>query len=63
LFVGSIWGAVTAVSREIAPGDSVWWVVACWAFFATPVVLVIALLVRRSLVRGIAGGDGYDEFS
>lgn len=59
--VALIWGTATGYLWLSASPDSLWRTTAGSALSLTPVVLIGMLFVRHSVVRGVAGGDGYDE--
>ena len=57
--VGSVWGTATGYLRLSASPAPFW----KWAFLLTPVIVIAMLFVRYSVVRGVAGEEGYDELS
>jgi len=59
--VAFIWGIGTGYTWLSAAPDSLLGATARWASSLTPVILIGMLFVRHSVVRGVAGGDGYDE--
>lgn len=59
--VGGIWGAVTAYLWLSASTGSLWGTIAGFALSLTPMLVVAMFFVRFSVVRGVAGGEGYDE--
>src|SRR6185503_13728097 len=48
---------------ERGPPESIWFTVSGWCVYGTPLIIAAALFVRRLLVRGVAGGEGYDKLS
>jgi hypothetical protein len=59
--VGFIWGTATGyLSLSASPG-SVLETITRWTFLLTPLIVFVMLFVPYSIVRGVAGGDGYDE--
>jgi hypothetical protein len=63
LVIGLLWFSAAIAVWSAAPADSVWFTVGSWCAYATPFVVAAGLFVRRSVVRGVAGGEGYDELS
>ena len=63
LVIGAVWCAGAIALWSATPPVSIWFTVSGWGVYGTPLVIVAALFVRRSLVRGVAGGEGYDELS
>lgn len=61
LVVAGLWAAATAYLWLSAQPSSVWRTVTASALSLTPLILIVMLFVRYSLVRGVAGEDGYDE--
>ncbi len=61
--VAAFWCAAGIGLWSAAPLESVWFSIARWCAYATPAVFVGSLFLRLSFIRGIAGGDGYDEFT
>lgn len=61
IVIASFWCGGAIGLWSIAPPDSLWSNVARWCVYGTPLVLSAAFFVRRSFVRGVAGGEGYDE--
>jgi hypothetical protein len=63
IFVGCLWCATAAYAWRAGTSDSWWHPPARWAIYITPLIILAMLFVRRSLIRGVAGDDGYDELS
>lgn len=63
LVIGTLWCGAGIAVWSTAPPESVWFAGGRWCVYATPLVLAAGLFVRPSLVRGVAGGEGYDELS
>ena len=61
--VGGIWGAVTAYLWLSASSASLSGTIAGFALSLTPLLVVAMFFVRFSVVRGVAGGEGYDELT
>jgi hypothetical protein len=59
--VGCIWGAATAYLWLSASTGSLWRTITGFALSLTPLLMVAMFFVRFSVVRGVAGGEGYDE--
>src|SRR5687768_12226755 len=63
LAVGVIWCAGFIAAWNVTPPDSIWFTVSAWCVYATPLVTAASLLLRCSIIRGVAGGEGYDELA
>jgi hypothetical protein len=61
LLVACLWGTATGYLWLSAQPNSVWRTVTGLAVSLTPFILVAMLFVRYSIVRGVAGENGYDE--
>ncbi len=63
LFIGAIWCGTSIWLWSVVSPETIWFAIARWLVYLTPLVIVVALFVRSSVVRGVAGDDGYDELS
>ena len=61
LLVASIWGTATGYLWLSASPGSFWKTTTSSALSLTPVILIAMIFVRYSVVRGVAGEEGYDE--
>ena len=61
IVVGSIWGTATGYLWLSASPESLWSTTTGWALALTPAIVMAMLFVRYSVVRGVAGAEGYDE--
>ena len=63
LAIAALWCAAGIGLWTVAPAFSTWFTIARWCVYATPAIFLGSLFLRRSVVRGVAGGEGYDELS
>lgn len=60
--IAALWCAAAIGLWSLVPSSSICFAIARWCVYTTPAVFV-SPFVRRSVVRGVAGGEGYDELS